>query len=40
MRTLLLHVVDVSSPAMDDHIRAVETILERLRDNDIHAWWC
>jgi len=32
---LLLHVVDVSSPAMDDHIRAVETILNDLEMDDI-----
>jgi GTPase len=32
---LLLHVVDVSSPAMEDHIRAVETILSDLEMNDI-----
>jgi GTP-binding protein HflX len=32
---LLLHVVDVSSPAMEDHIRAVETILSNLEMDDI-----
>jgi GTP-binding protein HflX len=32
---LLLHVVDVHSPAMDDHIRAVETILTDLEMDDI-----
>ena len=32
---LLLHVVDVSSPAMEDHIRAVETILSDLEMDDI-----
>jgi GTP-binding protein HflX len=32
---LLLHVVDVSSPAMDDHIRAVETVLTDLAMDDI-----
>src|SRR5499426_1775853 len=32
---LLLHVVDVSSPAMEDHIRAVETILSDLQMDDI-----
>ncbi len=32
---LLLHVVDVSSPAMEDHIRAVETILSDLEMDDM-----
>lgn len=32
---LLLHVVDVSSPAMDEHIRAVETILTDLEMAEI-----
>ncbi|MGE3536541.1 MAG: GTPase HflX [Candidatus Tectimicrobiota bacterium] len=32
---LLLHVVDVSSPYMDDHIRAVETILSDLEMADM-----
>jgi GTP-binding protein HflX len=32
---LLLHVVDVSSPAMEEHIRAVETILSDLEMDDI-----
>ena len=32
---LLLHVVDMSSPYMDDHIRAVETILSDLGMDDI-----
>ena len=32
---LLLHVVDMSSPYMDDHIRAVETILSELQMDDI-----
>ncbi len=32
---LLLHVVDVSSPAMDAHIRAVETILADLNMDDL-----
>lgn len=32
---LLLHVVDVSSPYMDDHIRAVETILSDLDMGEI-----
>src|SRR6266581_1184754 len=32
---LLLHVVDMSSPYMDDHIRAVETILSDLGMDDL-----
>jgi GTP-binding protein HflX len=32
---LLLHVVDVSSPYIDDHIQAVETILTELNLGDI-----
>lgn len=32
---LLLHVVDMSSPYMEDHIQAVETILSELEMNDI-----
>jgi GTP-binding protein HflX len=32
---LVLHVVDVSSPFMDDHIRAVENILSELEMGDI-----
>lgn len=32
---LLLHVVDISSPAMDDHIQAVERILSELEMDDI-----
>ena len=32
---LLLHVVDMSSPYMDDHMQAVETILSELQMNEI-----